>query len=184
MRFDRLTIKSQELIQSAQNLASGRQNQQIEPEHLLVAMLAEKQGVGRAILSKLGMAAEVVMREASAAIDRLPKVSGVAEVYLSPRVKAVLDGAFAEAGRMKDDYVSIEHILLALSEEKGGEAQRILKQNGISRDALLRVLVEIRGSQRITDPNPEEKYQALDKFSRDLTELARLGKLDPGDRPG
>jgi ATP-dependent Clp protease ATP-binding subunit ClpB len=179
MRFDKLTIKSQELIQSAQNLASGRQNQQIEPEHLLVAMLAEKEGVGRSILSKLGVTAELVLREASAAVERLPKVSGISEVYLSPRLKTVLTAAFAEAGRMKDEYVSIEHILLALVEEKGGDAQRILKEYGISREALLKVLMEIRGSQRITDPNPEEKYQALDKFSRDLTELARMGKLDP-----
>ncbi len=179
MRFDKLTIKSQELVQSAQNLASGRQNQQIEPEHLLVAMLAEKEGVARAIFSKLGASAETVLREAAAALERLPRVSGSVEVYLSARTKAVLDGAFGEAAHMKDEYVSIEHILLALVEEKGGEAHRILRQNGISRDALLKVLMEIRGSQRITDPNPEEKYQALEKFSRDLTELARLGKLDP-----
>jgi ATP-dependent Clp protease ATP-binding subunit ClpB len=113
------------------------------------------------------------------AVDKLPKVSGVSETYISPRTKKVLDSAFSEASNMKDQYVSIEHILLALCDEKEGEAFKIFKSYGISRDSILRVLMDIRGSQRITDPNPEEKYQALDKFSRDLTDLARLGKLDP-----
>jgi ATP-dependent Clp protease ATP-binding subunit ClpB len=179
MRFDKFTIKSQELIQNAQATASNLNNQQIEPEHVLLSMLQEKEGIARSIFRKLGVSPEGVYREIAMAVDRLPKVSGVSETYISSRTKKVLDSAFSEASNMKDQYVSIEHILLALCDEKEGEAFKIFKSYGISRDSILRVLMDIRGSQRITDPNPEEKYQALDKFSRDLTDLARLGKLDP-----
>jgi len=181
MRFDKFTIKSQELIQNAQSLASSHNNQQIEPEHLLSTMLDESEGIARAMLDKLGVSAGDISRELSAAIDRLPKVSGgaVGDAYISPRTKSVLDGAFAEAAKMKDQYVSIEHIFLGILDEKRGDAAGILKAKGITRDSILKVLMNIRGSQRITDPNPEEKYQALDKFSRNLTDLAKLGKLDP-----
>lgn len=179
MRFDKFTVKSQELIQNAQSLASNSNNQQIEPEHLLAAMLNEREGIAVSILRKLGVPPEDVAQEIAMAINRFPKVSGAGDVYISQKTKSVLDAAFAEAGKMKDQYVSIEHILLAISDEKNGEAVKILSRYGIIRDSILKVLMDIRGSQRITDPNPEEKYQALDKFSRDLTDLARLGKLDP-----
>ena len=179
MRFDKFTIKSQELIQNAQSLASGNNNQQIEPEHLLQAMLAEKQGVAGSLLRKLGVSPGAVAHETALAVGRLPKVTGGGDLYMSSRTKAVLEAGFAEAAKMKDEYVSIEHLFLAIAEEKHGEASGILRRYGITRDTILKALMEIRGSQRITDPNPEEKYQALDKFSRDLTELARLGKLDP-----
>jgi len=181
MRFDKLTIKSQELIQNAQSLASGHNHQQIEPEHILSAMLNEQQGIARSMLNKLGVSGDDVSRELAVVIDRIPKVSGsaVGDAYISPRTKGVLDAAFTEAAKMTDQYVSIEHIFLAISEEKQGEAARILKENGVLKESILKVLLDIRGSQRITDPNPEEKYQALDRFSRNLTDLARLGKLDP-----
>ncbi|MBU2521868.1 MAG: ATP-dependent chaperone ClpB [Proteobacteria bacterium] len=179
MRFDKFTIKSQELIQNAQSLASNNNNQQVEPEHLLSAMLNEQEGIARSILRKLGVSPGGVAQEIIMAMDKLPRVSGAGDVYISQRTKSVLDAAFTEAAKMKDQYVSIEHILLAISDEKTGEAVKILSRYGIIRDSILKVLMDIRGSQRITDPNPEEKYQALDKFSRDLTDLARLGKLDP-----
>jgi ATP-dependent Clp protease ATP-binding subunit ClpB len=181
MRFDKFTIKSQELIQNAQSLASSHNNQQIEPEHLLSTMLDESEGIARAMLSKLGVSIGDISHELSTAIDKFPKVSGgaVGDAYISSRTKSVLDAAFAEAANMKDQYVSIEHIFLGILEEKKGYAARILKAKGITRESILKVLMDIRGSQRITDPNPEEKYQALDKFSRNLTDLARLGKLDP-----
>ncbi|MDM8552961.1 ATP-dependent chaperone ClpB [Desulfobacterales bacterium HSG2] len=179
MRFDKFTIKSQELIQNAQALAPQHQNQQIEPEHLLMVMLNEPEGIAGAMLHKLGVSPKGVIPEIALAIDKLPKVSGAGEVYISRRSKSVLDAAFAEASKMKDEYVSIEHILLAVSDEKEGEASKILSRHGVKRESILKVLMDIRGNQRITDPNPEEKYQALDKFSRDLTDLARLGKLDP-----
>jgi len=181
MRFDKFTIKSQELIQNAQSMASEHNNQQIEPEHLLLAMLNEPEGIARAMLDKLGVSSDDVSRELAVSIDRIPKVSGstVTDAFISPRTKMVLDAAFAEAAKMKDQYVSIEHIFLAISDEKKGEAAKILREKGISRETILKVLLNIRGTQRITDPNPEEKYQALDRFSRNLTDLARLGKLDP-----
>jgi ATP-dependent Clp protease ATP-binding subunit ClpB len=181
MRFDKFTIKSQELIQNAQSMASEYNNQQIEPEHLLLAMLNEPEGIARAMLNKLGVSSDDVSRELHAIIDKFPKVSGstVGDAFISPRTKGVLDAAFTEAAKMKDQYVSIEHIFLAISDEKKGDARNILRGKGISRETILKVLLDIRGTQRITDPNPEEKYQALDRFSRNLTDLARLGKLDP-----
>ncbi len=179
MRLDKFTIKSQELVQNAQSLASEHHNQQIEPEHFLKAMLNDEQGVAGTMLRKLGVSPNAVAQDLSLAIDRLPKVSGIGEVYLSVRAKAVLDTAFQEATKMKDEYVSIEHILLAIADRKEGKAAKILIQNSINRESILKVLMDIRGSQRITDPNPEEKYQALDKFSLNLTDLARLGKVDP-----
>jgi ATP-dependent Clp protease ATP-binding subunit ClpB len=181
MRFDRFTIKSQEVIQKSQSLAAQCGNQQIEPEHLLSGLLADKEGAAVAVLRKLGVTPESIAAELLRAIERLPKVGGAGfgEAYISGRTKAVLEAAFAEATQMKDEYVSVEHMLLALIEEKSGEAARILSRSGVSRDAVLRVLQDIRGAQRITDPNPEDKYQALQRFSRDLTDLARQGKLDP-----
>ncbi|MGA6924130.1 MAG: ATP-dependent chaperone ClpB [Desulfosarcina sp.] len=179
MRFDRFTIKSQELIQNAQALASTHGNQQIEPDHLLAAMLDENEGVARSVFKRLGASGDGIANAVAQAIDRLPKVSGGGDVYLSSAAKAVLDAAFTEAGKMKDEYTSIEHILLALCDKQAGEASRILSASGVNREAILKVLMEIRGTQRITDPNPEEKYEALKKFSRDLTDIARGGRLDP-----
>ncbi|MEW6260607.1 MAG: ATP-dependent chaperone ClpB [Thermodesulfobacteriota bacterium] len=179
MRFDKFTIKSQELIQEAQGMASAQHNQQIEPEHLLAAMMAEKDGIATAILRKLGVSPQAVSQEVLLAINRLPKVSGAMETYISPRTKAVLEKAFSEAAQMKDEYVSVEHLLLAIVEEKTGDSAKLLARYGVNREAILRVLIDIRGTQRITDQNPEEKYQALEKYSRNLTDLARLGKLDP-----
>ncbi len=181
MRFDKFTIKSQELIQEAQSLASRYGNQQIEPEHLLGAMLQEADSIAGAMLRKLGASPAGIGGEVTAAIEKLPSVSGggMGEAYLSTRSKSVLEAAFAEATKMKDEYVSIEHIFLAIADEKTGNAAAVLARNGINRDSILKVLREIRGNQRITDPNPEEKYQALEKFCRDMTDLARLGKVDP-----
>lgn len=179
MRFDKFTIKSQEAIGNAQSLASKNTNQQIEPEHLLSAMLGEQEGITRAVLNKLGVSPDSVAKEVAVSIDRLSKVRGAGDVSISQRLKNVLDSAFTEANNMKDEYVSTEHVLLAISDEREGEASKILKRNNITRDSILKVLVDVRGNQRITDPNPEEKYQALNKYSRDLTDLARLGKLDP-----
>jgi ATP-dependent Clp protease ATP-binding subunit ClpB len=181
MRFDKFTIKSQELIQEAQSLASRHGHQQIEPEHLLAGMLQETDGIAGAMLRKLGASPDSVAGEVTAALEKLPGVSGggLGDVYLSARSKAVLEAAFAEATKMKDEYVSIEHIFLAIADEKSGEAAALLARNGVSRDSILKVLLEIRGNQRITDPNPEEKYQALEKFCRDMTDMARQGKVDP-----
>ena len=181
MRFDKFTIKSQELIQGAQALAGQLGHQQIEPVHLLKVMLEQPEGISRSILQKLGASPEAVLHGVMEALESKPKVSGAgtAEAYISPITKKVLDRAFAEAAKMKDEYVSIEHILVAITDEKETDAARILAGAGVTRETILKVLVDIRGTQRITDPNPEEKYQALQKFGRDLTDFARLGKLDP-----
>ena len=181
MRFDKFTIKSQELIQDAQSLASRQGHQHFEPEHLLAAMLKDTDGIAGAMLRKLGVSPGEVNREVAGVLEKLPSVSGggMGDVYLSARSKTVLEAAFAEATKMKDEYVSIEHIFLAIADEKNGQAAAILSRSGVARDSILKVLLDIRGNQRITDPNPEEKYQALEKFCRDMTDLARLGKVDP-----
>jgi ATP-dependent Clp protease ATP-binding subunit ClpB len=181
MRFDKFTIKSQELIQGAQALAGQLGHQQIDPEHLLEVMLEQPEGIARSILQKLGASPEGVLHEVTDVLQKKPRVSGagMGEAYISPTTKKVLDGAFAEAVKMKDEYVSIEHIFVAITDEKETDAARILASAGVTRETILKVLVDIRGTQRITDPNPEEKYQALQRFGRDLTDLARLGKLDP-----
>ena len=179
MRFDKFTIKSQELIQSAQALAIRYHHSQIEPEHLLEAMITIQEGIAVAILNKMGVAPGSIKSDVTEAMRRLPTVGQGGDAYLSAASKNVLDNAFTEATKMKDQYVGVEHILLALCDAKKGQATEILRQHGVTRNALLKVLMDIRGSQRITDPNPEEKYQALEKFSRNLTDLARLGKIDP-----
>jgi ATP-dependent Clp protease ATP-binding subunit ClpB len=178
MKLDKLTVKSQELVQSAHDMAEKSGNQAIEPVHFLKAMTEDDQGIGLSILKRIGVEVEGLRRDIQAAADRLPTVSGATTVYLSPDGKKILDQAFSEAEKMKDQYVSLEHILLALVTLKG-EAFHILKKNGVTREAILTVLKDIRGNQTVTDQNPEEKYQALEKFGRDLTKLARDGKLDP-----
>ena len=179
MQFDKFTIKSQELIQNTQALAIRYHHSQIEPEHLLETMISIQDGIAVAILNKMGVAPGTIKSDVTEVMSRLPTVSQGGDVYLSVASKTVLDNAFAEATKMKDQYVGVEHILLALCDAKEGQAPEILRHHGVTRNALLKVLMEIRGSQRITDPNPEEKYQALEKFSRNLTDLARLGKTDP-----
>ncbi|MDL1975567.1 MAG: ATP-dependent chaperone ClpB [Deltaproteobacteria bacterium] len=181
MRFDKFTLKSQELIQKAQELTSTLGNQQIETEHFLAVMLEEPEGITRSILRKLDASPDTIANEVRAVLDKTPKISGAGaqEAYLSQQAKGMLDKAFSEASSMKDEYVSIEHILITIVQDKESEAARILTRHGVTRDAILKVLVDIRGTQRITDPNPEDKYQALEKYSRDFTELARSGKLDP-----
>jgi ATP-dependent Clp protease ATP-binding subunit ClpB len=180
MRFDKFTIKSQELVQEAQGRASRYNHQQIEPEHLFEVMLDDPEGIAGSIIRKIGVSVDDMMRDVQAVLNRLPKIQGgTGEPYISNRTKKILEKAFAEASQMKDQYVSVEHILLAVSDEKEGDIIKILSRYGIRRDMILKVLMEIRGNQCITDQNPEEKYQALEKYTRDLTELARLGKLDP-----
>lgn len=180
MRLDKLTVKSRETIIKAREKASTLGNAQIEPEHILSALLADDAGTIPAILRKIGASTPKIQDELTRGLNRQPKVSGsLAEPYLSNRANGVLQKAFDEAEKMKDNYVSVEHIFLALAEEKQGEAASILRQNDVQRGQIMQALVDIRGTQRVTDENPEDKYQSLEKFGRDLTELARSGKLDP-----
>lgn len=181
MRFDKFTLKTQEVIQTSQQLAERFNHQQIEPEHLVIAILEQTEGVIPSLLGKIGVDQRRLMESFEAALEKIPRVSGsgVGQAYISPRSKAVLDKAFAEAEQMKDEFVSLEHILLAVTGEKEGEAARLLVVAGITRDMILKALVGIRGGQRITDQNPEDKYQALERFSQDLTAIASKGGLDP-----
>ena len=179
MRLDKLTTKSQEALQQAQGLADKRNHQAIDVEHLLFALMGQKEGVVLALLQKLGVSLGRVAERLQQALDRMPQVTGASgQTYITPRLKKVIESAESEAEALKDEYVSTEHLLLAMVQDSG-EAGKILKDLGASRDKILSALVGIRGAQRITDPNPEEKYQALEKYGRDLTDLARKGKLDP-----
>jgi ATP-dependent Clp protease ATP-binding subunit ClpB len=179
IRFDKLTLKAQEALQAAQSHAQERNNPQIASEHLLWALVQQKDGVVLPILQKLGTNLQYVARDLADLMAKLPQVQGQAEIQLSPALNRVLEEAFKEADQFKDEYVSTEHLLIALTNAKGEAVARMLQSHGVTKDAILKVLVSIRGSQKITDPNPEEKYQALQRYSRDLTDLARKGKLDP-----
>src|SRR5262249_48110026 len=157
-RFDKLTVKAQEAVQAAQALADREGHQQIEPEHLLLALVEQEDGVVGALLAKLGARPEAIRRDVQAEIRRLPKVSGASGEDMGPRLKAVFDAAWAEMERLKDDYCSTEHLLVAIAQEADGAAGRILRQAGVTKDGLYRALVDVRGSQRVTDQSPEAKY--------------------------
>ncbi len=180
MQFDKFTIKSQEAIQESQSIAERNGHQEIKPEHLLAALLEQKDGVIIPVLQKMGVTLDTLKVEANQLINNLPKVSGsgFGQVYASQPFKKVLDQSFSLASNMQDDYVSQEHLFLALLTEKGAVADT-LQKHGVNKDAFLQALVSIRGNQRVTDPNPEEKYQALEKYARNLTDAAKQGKLDP-----
>ena len=178
MRFDRLTIRGQEAVQEAIGFAEKNQNQQVEPEHVLAAMLEQKEGVVRPILGKIGASAGTIATDVTAAIAKLPRVSG-GQQYFSTRTNAVFQEAQKEAEKMQDEYISTEHLLLAIAAETEGDAGRILRSNGITHDDLEKVVTDMRGGSRITDQNAEENFQALEKYAQDLTERARKGKLDP-----
>jgi ATP-dependent Clp protease ATP-binding subunit ClpB len=178
MRFDRYTIRGQEAIQEAIGVAEKNQNQQVEPEHLLASMLEQKEGTLRPILGKIGANAQTILNDVLAAIARFPQVSG-GQQYFSPRINTIFQEAQKEAEAMQDEYMSTEHLLLAIAAEKAGDAGRILRSNGITKEDLEKVITEMRGGARITDQNAEENFQSLEKYAVDLTERARKGKLDP-----
>lgn len=178
MRFDKYTIRGQEAIQEAIGVAEKNQNQQVEPEHLLVSMLEQKEGTLKPILGKIGANASQVLTETKAAIAKFPHVSG-GQQFFSSRINTIFQEAQKEAEKMHDEYISTEHLLLAMAGEKTGDSGRILRSNGITKEDLEKVISEMRGGAKITDQNAEENFQALEKYSIDLTERARKGKLDP-----
>jgi ATP-dependent Clp protease ATP-binding subunit ClpB len=179
MAFDHFTVKSQEAIERAQRLARERGQQELAPEHLLAALLAEPEGTIAAVLEKLGVQRATLAQQAEQAVARRPRVSG-GSMYVGEELRAVLEQAEGAAERLKDEYVSVEHLLMALaSSTEAGEARQLLARAGVTGDALLKALQQVRGGQRVTDESPEDKYQALAKYSRDLTAMARQGKLDP-----
>jgi ATP-dependent Clp protease ATP-binding subunit ClpB len=180
IRWDKLTLKSQEAVQAAGELASQNGNPELRPIHLLAALLEDKEGIVVPILRRIGAGPEKLFSDATAEINSLPKVTGdSAQPAMSTAFQKVMDSAFKQADNFKDEYVSAEHLLLALSQLSNDPAQRLLKTAGATHDAILQALTQVRGSHKVTDQNPEAKYQALERYARDLTELARKGKLDP-----
>ena len=182
MDINRFTEKAQEALSAAQRQAVRMSHQQVDVEHLLMALLEQDQGLTAPILQKAGVDVERLKRRIEQELDRLPRVTGAAgstdQVYLTSRLNRLLTQAEVEAKRLKDDYVSVEHLLLALTDD-GGAVGRIFKELGVTREKLMIALREVRGSQRVTSQNPETTYQALEKYGRDLTQLAAQGKLDP-----
>ncbi len=180
IRWDKFTVKAQEAIQRANELASEHGNPELLPVHLLAALIEDKEGIVTPVLEKIGIGPQGVLSEIYQEIEKLPKVSGAAaQAGMSSQVNQLLDRAFKEADTFKDEYVSTEHLLLAATALKRDPAQELLARHGATHDAILKALQAVRGSQKVTDQNPEGKYQALERYAKDLTELARRGKLDP-----
>ena len=179
--MERLTIKAQEALQAAQGVAQRFSHQEIDGEHLSLALLDQREGLINPLLQKLGARPEVLAKEIDDELDRRPKVQGTtsSDTYLGRNLKTVLDAAQSEAGKLKDDYTSTEHLLLGLIDKGGDFLKRLFQKHGLRRDAVLSALSELRGNQRVTDQNPEDKFQALEKYGRDLTALAKAGKIDP-----
>jgi ATP-dependent Clp protease ATP-binding subunit ClpB len=180
IRWDKFTVKAQEAVQRANNLASEHGNPELLPLHLLAALLEDKEGIVPPVLEKIGIGPQAVLSEVYRDIEKLPKVSGEsAQATISNAANKLLEQAFKEASNFKDEYVSTEHLLLAITHLKQDAAAKVLAQHGATYDAILKALTSVRGSQKVTDQNPEAKYQALERYARNLTEQARRGKLDP-----
>jgi ATP-dependent Clp protease ATP-binding subunit ClpB len=179
LRFEKMTVKAQEAVQSAQEVAARHENQQVEPVHLLAALVAQADGVVPPLLARLGIRSDALTQEIEKEISRLPKVQGFAQQHMGRPLNDVLERAFKEADNFKDEYVSTEHLFLAIAGQDRDPAGQLLKRQGASHDAILQALTGVRGTQRVTSQNPEATYEALEKYSRDLTELARRSKLDP-----
>ncbi len=178
MRLDKLTLKAQEAFETAQRLMAQHSHQQMEDLHLLAGLLAQEEGVAVQVLRRLEVDVERLKKEVESGIKRLPAVHG-AGVYISRQLAEIIELAWSEAGRLKDEYLSTEHLLLGMAQKPQEGAGRLLRARGVTPDKIYQALVDIRGSQRVTDQNPEDKYQALARFTKDLTDLARRGKLDP-----
>jgi len=177
---NKLTVKSQQALQSAIEIAANYGNSQVEPEHLLAALVQDSEGVVVALLRKVGINIDQLRVRATSLLEKLPKVTGAAgsQQFASNALNKVFDSARNEAESLKDEYISTEHLLLALLNDSG-QAAKLLKEQGVTKQAILQALKSVRGTQRVTDQNAEDRYQSLEKYGRDLTELAELGKLDP-----
>jgi len=179
LRFDKMTVKAQEAVQESQEIAARHENQSIEPLHLLVALVEQKDGVVPPLLARLGIRSEMLMQDVDREISRLPKVQGFGQHNMSRALNDVLERSFEEATKFKDEYVSTEHLFLAIAAADSDPAGKLLKKHGASHEAILQALAGVRGSQRVTSQNPETTYASLEKYARDLTDLARRSKLDP-----
>ncbi len=179
MKWDKLTVMSQEGFQLAQSRAEELGHQELKPEHILWAFLNQEENIVNSVLAKIGVSSSKVVKDLELALDKIPKVKGGGEIYLSSSLRKIMNEAQKEADKFKDEYISTEHLFLAILKESSSEANRILRENGVSEDALLKALMSLRGTQRITDAQPEGKYRVLERYTRDITALAREGKLDP-----
>ncbi|MEA1957006.1 MAG: Clp protease N-terminal domain-containing protein, partial [Euryarchaeota archaeon] len=182
MRLDKLTLKAQEALQEAKNIADKYNHQQIDVEHLLLALVEQSEGIVVPILQKIGVDIDQLKSRLAEHLSSLSQVyggGGIEQIYLTPRLNKTLENAWQEAQAMKDEYMSTEHILLAIAEEEDPSSPQILKGMGATKDRIYEALTGIRGGQRVVDQTPEEKYQALERYTRDLTDFARKGKLDP-----
>jgi len=179
LQFEKMTVKAQEALRQAQEVAARYENQQIEPLHLLEALVSQKDGVVSPLLARLGIRPEALQPEISREIAKLPKVSGFDQQHLGKALDAVLERAFDESKNFKDEYVSTEHMFLAIAGADRDPAGQLLKRQGASHEAILQALTSVRGTQRVTSQNPEATYESLEKYARDLTDMARRGKLDP-----
>jgi ATP-dependent Clp protease ATP-binding subunit ClpB len=179
LRFDKMTVKAQEALQEAQEIAARHENQSVEPLHLLAALVQQQDGVVPPLLARLGIRTELLSQDIDGEIGRLPKVQGFAQQHLGRALNDILESSFEEATKFKDEYVSTEHLFLAIARADRDPAGKLLKKHGSSYEAILQALAGVRGSQRVTSQNPETTYAALEKYARDLTDLARRSKLDP-----
>jgi len=180
INFNKLTIKAQEALQQASEIAASYGNQQIEPVHLFAALIQSNEGVATLLIKKIGVDTDYLKIKTGGLIDKLPKVSaaGGSNQFMSQDLSRILEESFKAAGQLRDEFVSVEHILIAIT-ESGGELGKLLKENGITRDGILNALKDIRGNQRVTGQSPEDTYQSLKKYGRDLNAMAMQGKLDP-----
>lgn len=179
MKWDKFTVMAQEAFQLAQSRAEELGHQELKPEHLLWAFLNQEENIVNSVLAKVGVNIPRVIEDLDSALDKMPKIKGAGEVYISSSLRKIMNDAQKEADKLKDEYISTEHLFLALLKEGSSEASRILRENGVSEDVVLQALMAVRGTQRVTDQEPEAKYRVLERYARDITELARQGKLDP-----
>ncbi len=179
MQLDKLTIKSQEAVQEAQRIAREHSHQEIDGEHLALALLGQVESLVPELLEKIGVATEKLKSDLEAELNRRHKVQGAGDPYLGNNARKSVEAGESEAAKLKDDYTSTEHLLLGLLDQGGSSLKKIFQTAGLKRDAVLKALADLRGNQRVTDQSPEGKFQALEKYGRDLTALARQGKIDP-----
>lgn len=179
MKWDKFTVMSQEAFQLAQSRAEELGHQELKPEHLLWVFLNQKENIVISVLAKIGASPSKIRSDLERTLDKIPKVEGGGEVYLSPSMRRIMNNAQKEANKLKDEFISTEHLFLVILKESSSDACRILSENGVNEDVVLKALMAIRGTQRITDPQPEGKYQVLERYTQDITALARQGKLDP-----
>ncbi len=179
MKWDKFTVMAQEAFQQAQSRAEELGNQELKPEHLLWAFLNQEDNIVNSVLAKIEVNPSKILEDLNSSLDKVPKVEGGGEVYLSSSLRKIMNNAQKEADKLKDEFISTEHLFLAVLMEKSSEASQILRENGVTEDAVLKALMALRGTQRVTDAQPEAKYRVLERYARDITELAKQGKLDP-----